>query len=143
MGRGTIVVGVDGSPESRAAVRWAIEEAQLRQAKLVVLHAWWAIAEFDPSARGEGRTPEDDGDPARYVDAFVDETVPQARSAVEIQAVAVQGMSASEALLEAARDADLLVLGSRGLGGFGGLMLGSVSAQCVHHAACPVAIVRS
>ena len=69
-------------------------------------------------------------------------TLGDARSGVEVTAVPVQGVTAAAALLDAAEGADLLVVGSRGLGGFTGLLLGSVSQQCVQHAGCPVVIVR-
>jgi nucleotide-binding universal stress UspA family protein len=61
----------------------------------------------------------------------------------EIDYVAMGDRHPSEALLRASNDADLLVVGSRGLGGFGGLLLGSISQQCVQHATCPVLVVRS
>lgn len=141
---GLIVVGVDGSEESRAALRWAVEEARLRKAAVSAVHAWWAIPELEP---GTPVLDEDwqtlrDQEAKRFVEQFVEHTLGGARAGVEITAVPVQGVTAAVALLEAAKDADLLVVGSRGLGGFKGLLLGSVSQQCTQHAECPVAIIR-
>jgi nucleotide-binding universal stress UspA family protein len=75
-----------------------------------------------------------------FVESFVAETVPE-HAGVEVEAVAVEGTSVAPALVDAAADAALLVVGSRGLGGFRGLLLGSVSQQCVHHATCPVVVL--
>ena len=139
------MIGVDGSPESQAALRWAVREAGLRKAKLVVLHAWWAMPELylDAAAPIDDQEAGGERPSTVHVDAFVDSVAPEARSTVELETRAVQGIGAAEALLEAAKDADLLVVGSRGLGGFSSLVLGSVSSQCVHHAPCPVVVVRS
>jgi nucleotide-binding universal stress UspA family protein len=136
-----IVVGVDGSEESRSALRWAVDEARLRGAKLRVVHAWFAypaIAEGGPVVAADW---ESLGDSARaFVESFVEETVGEPEG-VEIEAAAVHG-TAAVVVVEAAREAELLVVGSRGHGGFAGLLLGSVSQQCVHHSACPVVVVR-
>ncbi|MCX2182688.1 universal stress protein [Streptomyces sp. SKN60] len=134
-----IVVGVDGSPASYEALRWAVQQARLTGAKL---EAWGA---YDvPGAVGWS---------APAVDAAFD--AGQARQAVsdEIRAVidrtgdvqleehVARGNPAS-VLTEASVGADLLVVGSRGRGGFASLLLGSVSQQCAVHASCPVVIVR-
>jgi nucleotide-binding universal stress UspA family protein len=126
-----IVVGVDGSEPSKAALRWAVEEARLRHARVRVVHAWWVYPMLQPGA-----------DPTEAVRTFVTETLGGQIDA-EVTPVAVQGEQASAALVDAAEDADLLVVGSRGAGGFSGLLLGSVSQQCTHHAPCPVVIVRA
>jgi len=133
-----IVVGVDGSPASQAALDWGMEEARLRKGQVIVLASWaypyvtdaagqaWDYTGFERDARlildGE----------LRRVD---DPAVPVTGRLVEGNAVA--------ALVEASREADLLIVGSRGLGGFSGMLLGSVSAQLAHHARCPVLIIRS
>ncbi len=83
----------------------------------------------------------DDEEALAAVRAFVAESLGQQHD-VEVAAVAVRGRQASEALIDAARDADLLVVGARGVGGISGAVLGSVSEQCVSHARCPVVIVR-
>jgi nucleotide-binding universal stress UspA family protein len=80
-------------------------------------------------------------DASGALQTFITETLGEGRD-VEVAAVVVRGQQASAALVEAAKDAVLLVVGSRGAGGFSSLLLGSVSQQCAHHASCPVAIVR-
>ena len=144
MARGLIVVGVDGSSESRQALRWAVDEAVLRKAKLLVVHAWWALPELEAGARGSDPDSQatSRGEAKRFVDEFVEQTLGPDAAKVEINALAAQGITATEALLDAAGHADLLVVGSRGLGGFKRLLLGSVSQQCVQHATCPVVVVR-
>ena len=100
-------------------------------------HAWWV----SPMLAGHEEAPDLTEDADAAVRAFVAETVGEEHD-VEIETAAVQGQQASAALIDAARDADLLVVGSRGAGGFSSLLLGSVSQQCAHHAPCPVVIVR-
>jgi nucleotide-binding universal stress UspA family protein len=136
-----IVVGVDGSEEAKAALRWALEEARLRGAALRVVHGWWAYPALVPGSP----ITSDDWDGLRreaqgFVKRFVAETIGEPED-VEISAVAPHG-TAAPVLVEAAREAELLVVGSRGHGGFAGLLLGSVSQQCAHHAPCPLVIVR-
>ena len=142
MAHDVIVVGIDGSETSKAALRWAVEEARLRHACVRAVHAWWVVpmlkpgGQLAPDAADWGA--EDATEPVR---AFVTETVGE-QTDVEITPIAVQGEQASAALVDAAKDADLLVVGSRGAGGFSGLLLGSISQQCAHHAPCPIVIVR-
>jgi nucleotide-binding universal stress UspA family protein len=136
---GHIVVGVDGSDQSKAALLWAVEEAGLRGAIVRAVYAWSAPYVPVPGAvltehnleelrlRGERML--------ETVTATVDS------KGVEVECISVAGGPAP-VLVEAAKDADLLVVGSRGRGGFAGLLLGSVSQQCAHHARCPVVIVR-
>ncbi len=145
MARGLIVVGVDGSSESRQALRWAVDEAVLRKAKLLVVHAWWALPELEGGARGSDPDAHaaSGAEARRFIDEFVEQTLGPDAAKVEIDALPAQGITAVEALLDAAGHADLLVVGSRGLGGFKRLLLGSVSQQCVQHATCPVVVVRS
>ncbi len=133
-----IVVGVDGSEASHAALRWALREARLRGLPLLALHAWVC-----PSL-GLGRRPPGYEGFREAAGELLDEALAACAGAargVEVERVVVEGAPAEE-LLAAAEDAELLVLGSRGLGGFAGLLLGSVSQQCAHHARCPVVIVR-
>jgi nucleotide-binding universal stress UspA family protein len=137
-----IVVGVDGSDASKAALRWAVEEAGLRHARVQAVHAWWIVPMLEP---GGPLAPDasDWGaeDATERVRTFVTDTVGE-QTEVEITPLAIQGEQASAALVDAAKEADLLVVGSRGGGGFSGLLLGSVSQQCAHHAPCPIVIVR-
>lgn len=138
----TIVVGVDGSDRAQAALRWAMDEARLRHATVQAVHVWepplmggypYTTSTFDPqSLEGRGR---------QVLDAAVDAVLDDADD-VKVERVGVCGSPAA-ALIERTKDADLVVVGSRGLGGFAGLLLGSVSEQVARHAACPVVIVRS
>jgi nucleotide-binding universal stress UspA family protein len=139
--REMIMVGVDGSTSSRDAIRWAIDEARLRKTKVDAVFAWQS-----PLVVGTHYIPPDLIDPqalSRHAEEIVEAAVAEAGAAsdVEIESRAVEGAPA-RVLLAESRDADLLVLGSRGHGGFSELLLGSVGQQCVHHAACPVVIVR-
>ncbi len=144
MDGGRIVVGVDGSEESRAALRWAATEARIRAAELLVVHAWWALPELVlTEAADRGRAVAETSQASGLVDEFVLQTLGGTGGGLVITCTAIQGVTAATALLEAAEGAELLVLGSRGLGGFRGLLLGSVSQQCVHHAPCPVVVIRS
>jgi nucleotide-binding universal stress UspA family protein len=136
-----IVVGVDGSPGSLDAMRWSVDEAALRGDEVVAVHAW----SYPPVSTMHGalRVMEIDfaGAAAELLEAAVAEAVPGG-SPVPIERVVVESPPAP-ALLDAAADAELLVVGSRGLGGFKGLLLGSVSQHCAHHAPCPVVVVRA
>lgn len=141
MNNHTIVVGVDGSDHSKAALRWAVKEAALRGARVRAVHAWQVYPALHPGTTITAR----DFDEVRaqagtFVEDFVKEVVPE-QNGVEIEAAAVQGESVAPALIDEAAGAELLVVGSRGLGGFRGLLLGSVSQQCVHHARCPVVVL--
>ena len=143
---GLIVVGVDSSEGAKAALRFALEEAKLRQATLRVVHTWQfgyigvsGIEGFSPVVGA------DLGDLRRTaevaLDAVMHEAVPET-SDVMIERRVSEGAPAT-VLVDESRRADLLVVGSRGHGGFAGLLLGSVSQQCAHHAACPVVIVHA
>ena len=133
-----IVVGVDGSEESKETLRFALEEARRRRTDLHVVHAFW---EWEPSPGT--REIELDRSPQEreaWLAALVHEVVGEVTD-VEIRQFTVDDDPAP-ALLAAAQGAELLIVGSRGQGGFAGLLLGSVSQQCVHHASCPVVVVR-
>ncbi len=143
-----VVVGVDHSEGAKAALRFAFEEARLRHARLRVVHAWQygvplAATGFDgfSAAAVDVDVSELREAAERQLEQTVQETVP-ASSCVEVERRLVEGRPAG-VLVEASRDADLLVVGSRGHGGFAGLLLGSVSQQVSQHAECPVAIVRA
>jgi nucleotide-binding universal stress UspA family protein len=134
-----IVVGVDGSDSSLDALRWAAEQARLTGAGLEVIMAW----EYPPSFGWAPPLPADwsPGEEARRELADSVERALGATPPIEVRQVVVQGHPAP-ALVAAAREADLLVVGSRGHGAFVGMLLGSVSEHCVSHAPCPVVVVR-
>ncbi|WP_431676616.1 universal stress protein [Kitasatospora sp. KL5] len=134
-----IVVGVDGSPASIDALRWALEQARPQGAVVEALTAWQY-----PVATGWTVPVEVDQDLAGMARKTLEESIASAAGAVdpvEVRTVVVEG-GAVQCLLDAARGADLLVVGSRGLGGFTGALLGSVSQHCVQHAPCPVVVIR-
>jgi nucleotide-binding universal stress UspA family protein len=139
-----IVVGIDGSDASKDALRWAVEDARARGAEVVALHAYevpvlTTDAVPTPPVDLPGLTAEVHDDAQQFVTKVVDEVVGNSVS-VDVAPIAVED-SPAKALLDAARDADLLVVGSHGHG-LSGLFLGSVSLECAQHAACPVVIFR-
>jgi nucleotide-binding universal stress UspA family protein len=138
-----IVVGYDGSTHGHAALRWAVDEARLRHARLRVVHAWQLVYVEGYPYTGPLADPDGAGTSAKQMvaDAVADATA-GAEADIEVEQVVLCGTPAS-ALLEHSKDADLLVVGSRGHGGFAGLLLGSVSNQVTHHATCPVVVVRT
>jgi nucleotide-binding universal stress UspA family protein len=136
----TVVTGLDGSPESRAAAEWAAREANLRGLPLKVVHVWEPAP--DPLAQAplmgaetqqhwSERIPREAGEGLRLRHPGVDVTVEQ-----------VTGQPA-DTLVSAAKDAELLVLGSRGLSGVGGFLVGSVGLSVVAHSKRPVVLVRA
>jgi nucleotide-binding universal stress UspA family protein len=138
MATSPIVVGFDGSDGSLAALRWALQEAQLRKSSVHVVHGWLSTAAtMDVTGVALGAC-EDAG---RSVLATASELAAAEASGVDVVATPVASAPA-QALIEASKNAELLVVGSRGHGGFAGLLLGSVSNQVAHHAHCPVVIVR-
>lgn len=134
---GTIVVGVDGSPSADEALRFALREASLRDATVKAVLVWSLPVVDVPS----GMLPSLYEDMQRDAEAVLEEAVARAGgAAAPVERVTLEGPPA-RMLLEAAKGADLLVVGTRGRGGFKGLLLGSVSQQCLHHAPCPVVVV--
>jgi len=142
-GRMRIVVGVDGSPSSRAALRWAVRQAVLTGGTVDAVMAWQVPMVLRTSAWAPIYVDEASGfeeDARQALDAVISgEVAPADRR--EVTARVVNGHPA-QVLQEAAAGADLLVLGSRGHGSFAGALLGSVGQYCVHHAHCPVLIMR-
>ena len=139
-----ICVGIDGSDHSIHALEWASKEAAIRHARLSVLTVH--------SAAANGWTghpialPQDPAEQEKLRQATEELTLKVTSQLGEAQPVsvtvrAVIGFPAQE-LIEASRDSDLLVVGSRGAGGFAKLITGSVSSQVAHHAHCPVVVVR-
>lgn len=135
-----IVVGVDGSKESQAALEWAVEEGRLRGAQVEAVHVWTYPAMTYLTGLVPPPTFAHD-DLAEEARAVLDGVVDSVDGSARIRRVMAEGAPAA-VLLERAEGADLLVVGSRGRGGFVGLLLGSVSQQAAHHASCPVVIVR-
>lgn len=137
---GQVIVGVDGSECGAAALRWALREAEMREWQITAALAWSYLDQrpAEPGKQFDPHYSEEDADKA--LDAAVEAAVGSEASG-RVDRKAICDLPA-QALLRASQDADLLVLGSRGRGGFKGLLLGSVSEQCLHHARCPVAIVR-
>jgi nucleotide-binding universal stress UspA family protein len=144
--RPRIVVGVDGSPGSRAALVHALRDAARRDASVEVVAAY-APPEYWMPLYGPPAISLDEiragirQNAAEFVQGVTDqlEEVLPHMPTVTITAVT---SGAADALVDAAKGADLLVVGSRGHGGFSSLVLGSVSLQCVLHAPCPVTVVR-
>lgn len=140
---GHVVVGVDGSEHSIRALVWALEEAALRGATLVAVSSWsypmmasdglgGSAAVFDFRVLEEGA--------AQALEAAIASACPDESARAAIERRVIEG-NAGHVLVEASEDADLLVVGSHGHGGFAGVLLGSVSTQCVHHAPCPITVV--
>ncbi|HUJ04781.1 MAG TPA: universal stress protein [Streptosporangiaceae bacterium] len=137
-----IVVAVDGSGPSVEALRWAVHQAELCNGVVDAVIAW----EFPMAAGGLGWAPTsglDDTDyaelAAKALSAAVEQVGPP--PGVIVNQVVEDG-NAAQVILDAAKDADLLVVGNRGHGGFTDALIGSVSARCVHHAKCPVVVVH-
>ncbi|HSU01244.1 MAG TPA: universal stress protein [Nocardioides sp.] len=134
-----IVVGIDGSPTSAAALRYACRRADVTGETVVALHAWHVRAPSTDVWAAEPRAV-DVGERERLLAesvAGVREDHPDVRLEQEVVLVAP-----GQALVDASASASLVVVGSRGLGYFSGLLLGSVSQAVLHRAACPVAVVR-
>jgi nucleotide-binding universal stress UspA family protein len=138
-----IVAGVDGSPCSMAALRWAARQAGLTGSTVEAVIAW----QYPAAVTGYAWMPiavvesADYAEIAQKVVAEAISNVDTASGDVSISARVQEGYPA-QVLIDAAAGADLLVVGSRGHGGFAGAVLGSVSMHCVHHALCPVVVVR-
>jgi nucleotide-binding universal stress UspA family protein len=137
-----IIVGVDGSGHSQRALEWAMHEAAIRQVPLTVLTVNEAIRGYyggmsvypDDTARTE--------DSRKLAQAETDEVMARLDEPrpASVTVKAVHGFVVEE-LIDAGKDADMIVVGSRGAGGFTRLMMGSVAAQVAQHAHCPVLIV--
>lgn len=150
-----VAVGVDGSTGAKHALRWALDEARLRKAPLRAVHAWMfgysggSIADY-PYWGGSIMTPADHfgidlRDLHRAAEELLERELADAGAdtdEIEIDRQVIQS-PATEALIGAVTTDDLLVVGSRGHGGFANLLLGSVSLQCVHYAPCPVVVVHT
>lgn len=141
-----VVVGVDGSDVSYAALRFAMAGAARVGGELIVVHGWELPVPMDPTAlTAAGYVMDHEVFRARN-ERYINEIVAEARTAetesVPVRVRVVEG-SPARALLDAAEHAELLVVGSRGRGGVAGLLLGSVSQSVLHRATVPVAVVRT
>jgi nucleotide-binding universal stress UspA family protein len=139
---GRILVGLDGSEGARRALDWASGEARLRGARLRLLLAWqFPLGLFsEPGLLVDGETVERLAQIGREMLDEMCQGLGPVLEGLEVERVAVQGPPAA-ALVAGSADADLLVVGTRGHGGFAGLLLGSVSQACAHHAVCPLVVV--
>jgi nucleotide-binding universal stress UspA family protein len=138
-----IVAGVEGSPSSVSALRWAARQAELTGGTLDAVIAW----EFPMAAGGMGWAPIsgiDDTDYSELATKALSAAVAEVNPlpGVTVHQIVVEG-NAAQVLLDAAKNADLLVVGNRGHGGFADALIGSVSVRCLHHATCPVVVVRT
>lgn len=131
-----IVVGIDGSECSRRALDWGAVQAEMTGAEVEVVSAWhWPIIFAAPMPPYN---------PADDTTKMVEEILSKVRDGhpdVKIKSMVIEGHPAP-VLIEAAKGADLLVVGSRGHGEFAGMLLGSVGEHCVSHAPCPVVVFR-
>ena len=139
-----IVVGVDGSPGSEQALRWAIEQANLADASVEAVASWQDPVASAYYSFGFSPVVVDDEDWAaltgKYLQASVGRALEGLSSVRPVVTRVVQGHPA-QVLLDAAAGARLLVVGTRGHGTLAGMLLGSVSQHCVQHAPCPVVVV--
>ena len=138
-----IVVGVDGSESSRAALRWAYDEAAHHDASLVAVSTWHppALPMSPPygSLPPEGYETQPEKDAREMLERLTDELEPGTSRGCGIS---ISKGNPAKVLIDMSQGADLLVVGSRGHGGFAGMLLGSVSHHVVAHAACPVVVLR-
>jgi nucleotide-binding universal stress UspA family protein len=135
-----VVVGVDGSDEAETALRFAAEEAALRKARLRVVCAWEVPIDSSMSIGLVPGMMQSLLDEAEEIAKAAIGRVQELQPSVECEARAVEGR-AGTVLLEEAKGAVLLVVGSRGRGELAGMLIGSVSSHLVHHPPCPVTVV--
>ncbi|MHB8379883.1 MAG: universal stress protein [Acidimicrobiales bacterium] len=134
-----VVVGVDGSPLAANALEFAIEEAQLRRATLHVTYAYTVMASRVTGSTGKDYYEQVEGEAKVLLEEIM--AAAPSTEGLDVEWLGVPG-NPSEVLIDASRGATLLVVGSRGQGGFLGLLMGSVSTQCVQYSHCPVLVVR-
>jgi nucleotide-binding universal stress UspA family protein len=138
----TVLVGVDGSAQSAAALEYAVAEAGRRGARLQVVSTFFP--EYSVHGRTHALTASEaplESELEKEARAMVEEALAGNPSPPPVEIVVAAG-SAAGVLIDRSADADVLVLGHRGRGGFASMLLGSVSLQCVMHARCPVIVVR-
>lgn len=147
MSRSTVIAAVDGSAESQAAARWAAREALLRGLPLHIVHAWqdWSPGLDHAPFTGADTVPGDTTITQHWAERVprdVAERLRKGHPGLHVSVEQVFGRPV-EVLLAAANEAEVLVLGSRGLGALGGFLAGSVSMPVIAHAECPVIVVRA
>jgi nucleotide-binding universal stress UspA family protein len=136
MRAGRVIVGVDGSEASKRALRWAATYAAATGAPLEAVSSWEMPATYGWAATLE------EPDPAKATLEKLESIVAEVVGDSPPVTSTVESGHAAFVLVNASKRADLLVVGSRGRGGFTGMLLGSVSQHCVQHAQCPVVVVR-
>ncbi|HZK05423.1 MAG TPA: universal stress protein [Actinomycetaceae bacterium] len=136
-----IVVGVDGSEGSKQALRWAIEEATLREAILEVVHAYDSLPNVELMGTPVNAGKRLDAPRARAEELL--EELTKGIEDVEVETHALPSMSPAQTLVDHSKGAVLLVLSARGLGPFRSLWVGSVTQHAARNATCPVVIVRN
>jgi len=138
-----ILVGIDGSGHSTRALEWAVREAAVREVPLTVLSVNQAVAGYTGIAVPYGTDAEREAQVLKAAGEQVDKVLTDVAGTARLPQLDVRAATGlpAEALLAAAEDADMIVVGSRGAGGFRRLLLGSVSAQVTHHAHCPVVVI--
>jgi nucleotide-binding universal stress UspA family protein len=139
-----IVVGVDGSESSRAALHWAYDEAAHHDAALVAVSTWnpptLPLGTGYGSMPPEGYESQPERDAREVLERLTGDLEPRTPE-VDVR-ISISKGSPAKVLIDMSQGADLLVVGSRGHGGFAGMLLGSVSQHVVAHAACPVVVLR-
>lgn len=148
--KGRIVVGVDGSAGSRHALRWAHGQAALTGSEVLAVAAWNYSTSYEWTVRstnfglvtvpGQPDRQDAEDSAANALTETIKEALDDLDASIVVTQKLVEGHPTT-VLLAAAEDADLLVVGQRGHGGFAGLRIGSVSRHCVEHATCPVLVV--
>lgn len=144
---GDIIVGVDGSEQAQEALEWALDEARLRGTDVKAVYAYLPMPPDMygfPGAMVAGQFDQVTEEYERQAGQVLREAVDKARAradGVTLTPVTASGEAPVQALIDRSRDAELLVVGTRGKGGFTGMLLGSVSQQVVQHAHCPVVVV--
>jgi nucleotide-binding universal stress UspA family protein len=137
-----IVVGIDGSAHSHRALDWAVKEAALRHTPLTVVTVYRTVVGYGGGAVDYPGDQALSGQTRKAAEEATAKTLAEAgdQRPEQVTVEAVSGIPAEE-LVHASKDADMIVVGSRGTGGFSRLLLGSVSSQVAHHAHCPVVVI--
>lgn len=136
-----VVVGVDGSAESVAALKWAGTYAAATGSRLRAVMAWHYQAPVGPAPVGVASAIVTD-EVRQHMTEALDKTLAEAAVVIDIEKQIRYGHPA-QVLVDQSAEADLLVVGSHGRGAFTGMLVGSVSIHCVTHAHCPVVVVRT